>query len=124
MRSASTFFGLGALMIVAAVVDLPAPNPPPAGPQTGQKTGQQARQRGGAPGAPGQRGQPGQRGGGGRGRGAIAVMTLTSAWPDGGTIPMKHSQAGRDVSPPLSWENAPDNTTSFVLMVHDPDAAV
>ena len=52
-------------------------------------------------------------------------MALTSsAWTDGGTIPDKHTQAGEDVSPPLSWSNVPAGTVSFVLMVHDPDSAI
>lgn len=60
--------------------------------------------------------------GGGRGRGAVQIMTLTSAaWPDGGPIPAKHSQPGGDVSPPLTWTNTPDSTVSFVLIVHDLD---
>jgi Raf kinase inhibitor-like YbhB/YbcL family protein len=76
-------------------------------------------------------GQPpaGQRGGGGqRGRGGVQVLTLsTTAWTDGGTIPIKHSQAGRDVSPPLAWTEPqwttpPQGETSFVLLVHDLDA--
>ena len=63
--------------------------------------------------------------GGGRGRGGMQVMTLTStAWPDGGQIPVKYSQADDDVSPPLSWSDAPDSTASFVLIVHDLDAAI
>jgi hypothetical protein len=121
MRSISTFVGLGALMIAIAGVDLPAQNPPPTAQQTGQQAGQQTGQRGGQPGQPaGQRG-----GGGGRGRGAIAVMTLSSdAWTDGGTIPVKYTQAGHDVSPPLAWSGAPDTATSFVVIVHDPDTAV
>jgi Raf kinase inhibitor-like YbhB/YbcL family protein len=57
------------------------------------------------------------------GRGAV-VMTLTSsAWPDGGMIPVKHAQPGGDVSPALSWSNAPANAASFVLIAHDLDAA-
>ncbi|MGH7470945.1 MAG: YbhB/YbcL family Raf kinase inhibitor-like protein [Longimicrobiales bacterium] len=65
-----------------------------------------------------------QRGGRG-GRGGIRIMTLTSsAFSDGGTIPLKHAQPGRDLSPPLAWTNAPDSTVSFVLIVHDADAAV
>ncbi|HYW31255.1 MAG TPA: YbhB/YbcL family Raf kinase inhibitor-like protein [Gemmatimonas sp.] len=57
-------------------------------------------------------------------RGGARVMTLTStAFADGATIPAKHSQAGRDVSPPLSWSGVPDSTRSFVLIVHDADAA-
>jgi Raf kinase inhibitor-like YbhB/YbcL family protein len=75
-----------------------------------------------ASGAPGS-GQP-QRGGG-RGRLAIQVMTLTSsAWPDGGQIPAKYGQGGGDVSPPLAWSNVPETAASFVLVVHDLDAAI
>ncbi len=60
-----------------------------------------------------------------RGRGGIRVMTLTSsAFTDGGQIPARHAQTGRDVSPPLSWTGAPDSTQSFVLIVHDADAAM
>ena len=52
-------------------------------------------------------------------------MTLTSeAWSDGAAIPPKFAQAGHDTSPPLAWTNVPDNVTSFVLIVHDPDAAL
>lgn len=63
---------------------------------------------------------PGQRGGGrGRGR-TVQVMTLTSpGWTDGGQIPVKYSQAGHDVSPPLAWDGAPDSAASFVLIAHD-----
>lgn len=51
-------------------------------------------------------------------------MTLTSpVWPDGGQIPAAFSQAGGDVSPALSWSNAPETAASFVLIVHDLDAA-
>lgn len=53
---------------------------------------------------------------------AVQVMALeTSAWADGGTIPAKHAQTGRDVSPPLRWTGAPDGTTSFVVLVRDLD---
>ena len=59
----------------------------------------------------------------GRGGGAIAVMTLsTTAWADGGQIPLKHSQAGDELSPPLTWNDPPATTASFVLIVHDMDA--
>jgi len=52
-------------------------------------------------------------------------MTLTStAWPDGGRIPAKHAQTGEQVSPALTWSDVPDSAASFVLIVHDPDAAI
>ena len=53
------------------------------------------------------------------------MMTLTStAWADGGMIPKKHTQAGEQVSPSLTWSNVPDGAQSFVLIVRDLDAAV
>jgi Raf kinase inhibitor-like YbhB/YbcL family protein len=52
-------------------------------------------------------------------------MTLTtSSWTDGGQIPVKHTQAGDEVSPPFAWSNVPDGVVSFVLIAHDLDAAV
>jgi Raf kinase inhibitor-like YbhB/YbcL family protein len=67
---------------------------------------------------------PGGRGGRG-GRGGVPVMTLTSTgWPDGGPIPVKYSQAGAELSPPLAWTSVPDGIQSFVLIAHDLDAAV
>jgi Raf kinase inhibitor-like YbhB/YbcL family protein len=65
------------------------------------------------------------RGGRGGGRGAIPVMTLTSsAFADGGQIPAKYTQTGGEMSPPLSWSNVPEGAASFVLIVHDVDAAI
>ena len=58
-------------------------------------------------------------------RAAMRVITLTSsAFTDGGMIPEANAQPGRDVSPALSWSGAPDSTRSFVLLVHDADAAL
>ncbi len=59
----------------------------------------------------------GQRGGG------PAMALTTTAWPDGGPIPAKYTQAGDQVSPELKWANAPAATQSFVLHMHDPDVA-
>jgi Raf kinase inhibitor-like YbhB/YbcL family protein len=77
---------------------------------------------------PGGQPPPGGRGGGGRGRGAIVTMTLTSSgWSDGGQIPAKYTQVNGpagEVSPPLSWSGAPENTAAFVLIVHDVDAPI
>jgi Raf kinase inhibitor-like YbhB/YbcL family protein len=96
---------LGVLLIGLATIDLPAQNPPPAG---------------GVPPPP----APGGQRGGGRGRGAVQVMTLmTPAWKDGGLIPLRHTQAGDEVSPALEWTNVPETAASFVLVMHDIDAA-
>src|SRR5260370_6296838 len=71
--------------------------------------------------------QPGGRGGG-RGRGGVVVMTLSSpAWSDGGQMPAKYTQVSGpagEISPPLSWSGAPENTAEFVLIVHDLDAPI
>ena len=78
---------------------------------------------GAAPSAP----QGGGQGGGQRGAGPAAgpAMTLTTTgWPDGGQIPAKYTQAGDQVSPALTWANAPAATVSFVVHMHDPDAAL
>ncbi len=51
-------------------------------------------------------------------------MTLTTtAFPDGGVIPSRYTQAGEQVSPELRWTNTPPGTVSFVLHMHDPDVA-
>jgi Raf kinase inhibitor-like YbhB/YbcL family protein len=73
-----------------------------------------------------------ERGGGQRGAPAASgpVMTLTiSAFPDGGQIPVKFSQAaegaapGEGTSPAISWANPPAGTQSFVLNMRDMDVA-
>ncbi len=48
---------------------------------------------------------------------------LTSpAFAEGEAIPARYTCNGRNVSPPLSWENPPEGTVSFALLVDDPDA--
>jgi Raf kinase inhibitor-like YbhB/YbcL family protein len=75
------------------------------------------------PQSPTQRGTPPP--GRGRGRGAIPVITLTTtAWTDGGPMPLKYTQAGDEISPPFTWGNVPEGVVSFVLVAHDVDAAV
>jgi len=46
----------------------------------------------------------------------------SSSFSDGAPIPVQHSLQGGNLSPPLSWNNAPANTQSFVLIMDDPDA--
>ena len=80
-------------LVVPAVILTAAQNPPAA-----------AGQRGGAPAPP--------------------QMTLTTtAFPDGGVIPAKYTQAGEQVSPALVWTNTPPGTQSFMLHMHDLEVA-
>ena len=65
----------------------------------------------------------GQRGGGPPGGGGPPMTLTTTAFPDGGQIPAKYTQAGQQTSPALTWTNAPPNTVSFVLHMHDLEAA-
>jgi Raf kinase inhibitor-like YbhB/YbcL family protein len=62
-------------------------------------------------------------GGPGGGQGRPAMVLTTTAFPDGGPIPAKYTQAGEQVSPALSWSNVPPGTQSFVLHMRDPDVA-
>jgi Raf kinase inhibitor-like YbhB/YbcL family protein len=116
---------LGLILMFAGVTMVPAQTPPPAGapPQQQPPAGQRA--GGAAPQATPAPGQPPQPGRGGRGgRGAIQIMTLTAPWAPGAEIPLKYTQAGGEVSPALSWDNPPDTTVSFALIVHDVSAPV
>jgi Raf kinase inhibitor-like YbhB/YbcL family protein len=67
---------------------------------------------------------------GGRVGGGAPALTLTiPAFPDGGQIPVKFSQAapgvatGEGTSPAMSWTNVPAGTQSFLLNMHDMDLA-
>ena len=41
---------------------------------------------------------------------------------NGGEIPKRYTASGQDVSPELSWRDAPDGTRSLALIVEDPGA--
>lgn len=50
-------------------------------------------------------------------------MRLTSsAFEDDGLVPPRHTCDGEDVSPPLSWAEAPEGTRAYALVMDDPDA--
>lgn len=54
---------------------------------------------------------------------ALSTMQLSSnAFGQGDAIPAKHTGEGADVSPALTWSDAPDGTQSYVILCHDPDA--
>ena len=53
-------------------------------------------------------------------------LTLTTtAFEDGGVIPVKYTSADpKGVSPKLEWTNVPAGTVTFALIFHDPDVAL
>jgi len=54
----------------------------------------------------------------------ISHLKMTSpAFQDHKFIPPEYTAEGKDISPPLVWENIPEGTRSFALISDDPDAA-
>jgi len=50
-------------------------------------------------------------------------LTITStAFVDGGNIPVKYTCNGQNISPELNWSGGPAGTASFALIMDDPDA--
>lgn len=52
----------------------------------------------------------------------MALEVTTTAFEHGAMIPKVHTCDGDDLSPPISWYGAPDETASFALVMDDPDA--
>jgi Raf kinase inhibitor-like YbhB/YbcL family protein len=77
--------------------------------------------QGGGAGAGGGRGGGGRGGGRGGGGGIVSMPVSSTAFVDGGDIPVKFTQ-GTGVSPELTWAAPPAGTMSFVLIMHDLDA--
>lgn len=50
------------------------------------------------------------------------LKVTSSAFEPNGAIPTKYTGEGEDISPPLSWDGAPDGTQEFALVCDDPDA--
>jgi Raf kinase inhibitor-like YbhB/YbcL family protein len=53
---------------------------------------------------------------------AMGFSLESAGFRNGGEIPRKYARAGDNLSPPLSWRDAPAGTKSFVLIIADPDA--
>lgn len=52
----------------------------------------------------------------------MAFMLKCSAFEPGSLIGRAYTCDGRDITPPLRWENPPSGTRSFALVCEDPDA--
>lgn len=53
--------------------------------------------------------------------GDMVLSLSSSAFEAGGGIPAKYTCRGENISPPLSWSQAPAGTSSFALIMDDPD---
>ena len=58
----------------------------------------------------------------GKGGENMAMKISSTAFENGGNIPVKYTCDGEDVSPPLSWEGVPQEAVSLALICDDPDA--
>ena len=57
-----------------------------------------------------------------KGGNEMAIKITSSAFVEGKMIPRKYCCDGEGISPPLKWENIPENAKSLVLISDDPDA--
>ena len=64
---------------------------------------------------------PAPRGGGGGG--LVPLLIESKAFADGAIVPPKFSFAGGNVQPDFTISNAPANTQSFAIIMHDLDVA-
>ncbi len=53
---------------------------------------------------------------------AAALKVTSTAFQDGGRIPIPYTCSGLNLSPPLAWTGAPARTETFALICDDPDA--
>lgn len=54
----------------------------------------------------------------------MAFQLTSSTFRNGEAIPARYTCDGQDISPPLEWQDAPEQTRSFALICDDPDAPV
>jgi Raf kinase inhibitor-like YbhB/YbcL family protein len=63
-------------------------------------------------------------GGGGGGFRLVPLLIESNAFPDGGVVPDKFSFRGGNVQPDFKISNAPAETQSFAIILHDIDVAL
>lgn len=54
--------------------------------------------------------------------GEIAMKLVSAAFGEGEMIPAVYTCDGENISPPLTWDDVPENVKSFTLIGDDPDA--
>lgn len=58
----------------------------------------------------------------GAGGATMSLVVKSDAFAHGGNIPETYTEDGKDISPPLAWEQVPPHTASLALICDDPDA--
>lgn len=51
----------------------------------------------------------------------VKLIVTSTAFAEGQMIPSKHTSDGENTSPDISWQGAPEETKTFVLIAEDPD---
>jgi Raf kinase inhibitor-like YbhB/YbcL family protein len=54
--------------------------------------------------------------------GRMELSLTSTAFTEGGPIPVKYTCDGADLSPPLAWSGVPQGTAALALIADDPDA--
>jgi phosphatidylethanolamine-binding protein (PEBP) family uncharacterized protein len=54
----------------------------------------------------------------------MTIKITSASFAEGQPIPSKYTCDGENISPPLSWDKAPEAAKSFALICDDPDAPV
>ncbi len=57
-----------------------------------------------------------------QGEGAVRMKLSSTAFKEGEAIPRRFTGEGDDLSPPLTWTDAPPGARQFALIMDDPDA--
>lgn len=52
----------------------------------------------------------------------MGLVLTSTAFEDGGEVPVEFTADGKNISPPLSWSGVPSEAKSLALIVEDPDA--
>lgn len=52
----------------------------------------------------------------------MAFKAWSTAFDEGGAIPMRHSKEGENLAPAIEWSEPPSGTRSYALLCEDPDA--
>ena len=50
------------------------------------------------------------------------MQLISAAYQHGAEIPVRYTCEGDNISPDFCWKDAPSDTKSFALVMHDPDA--